>query len=259
MDTPLSGKAWALACGFHPWDTSAVLEEVQRRVYILNSSVDILDLDSTLYEVSSRSHQILREWSEANESEEFSILRSAFAEMPAHAVGYSIKDTFKNLGFDISVHSHALESAKKFWQSRFFTSEYLQFDRAYTGAAEFARDIYAQGAQIVYLTGRDEPNMGKGTRSRLLEDGFPLDVPRTSLFMKPQREMDDLLYKRSAADRVQRLGAVVASFENEPLNLVALSDLLPDSMHVFVDTVCSDHPASPRNGLFRITDFERKK
>ena len=112
------------------------------------------------------------------------------------------------------------------------------------------------GAEVVYLTGRDEPGMGIGTRGRLLEDRFPLDVPRTHLLLKKSFELDDLEHKSKASDYVKRLGNLVASFENEPPNLIALSDIFPAAMHVFVDTVYSERPALPRSGLYRITGFE---
>jgi hypothetical protein len=48
---------------------------------------------------------------------------------------------------------------------------------------------------------------------------------------------------------------VVASFENEPANLLAMQEVLPDAMHVFMATVCSDRPALPGRDLYRIRSF----
>ena len=111
------------------------------------------------------------------------------------------------------------------------------------------------GADVVYLTGRDEPGMGKGTRDRLLHDGFPWDVPRTHLLLKPNSNVPDLEHKLGAGEYIRKHGTLVASFENEPANLSALYGAVPEAMHVYVDTVSSDHQAVPRQGLYRISGF----
>ena len=145
---------------------------------------------------------------------------------------------------------NAIEAVKKFWSQRFFASQYLKYDRPYPGAAEFTRKLHALGAEIVYLTGRDEPGMGDGTRSVLLRDGFPWEVERTHLLMKKAAPLSDLEHKKEAAHYIRKHGQLVASFENEPPNLVALSELFPEAMHVFVDTICSDHPAPAAQRAF---------
>jgi hypothetical protein len=184
-------------------------------------------------------------------------LRDRIAEINSDHVGYSMLDTFTQFGLSVmdpNVES-ALRSIQKFWGKRFFTNEYLAYDVAYEGAPEFVQEAHGLGAEIVYLTGRDEPGMGKGTRSRLLSDRFPFEIPRTRLLLKSSFEQDDLDHKSNAAEQVRHLGNLVASFENEAPNLIALSDLFPNGMHVFVDTVMSDRPALPKAGLYRITGF----
>ena len=108
---------------------------------------------------------------------------------------------------------------------------------------------------IVYLTGRDEPGMGDGTRAMLLRDGFPWETERTHLLLKPAYGLPDLEHKINAAQFIRAHGELVASFENEPPNLVAIYEQFPDAMHVFVETVCSDHAAPAGRGLYRIRGF----
>lgn len=254
-------REWIDSCEFHPLSNVEVLRQVhtairqdlERRV----QPVLLLDLDSTLYHVESRSHQILKEWLADPESRKFGSVRDRIAEINAEHLGYSLLDTFTKAGLsvmDTDVEA-ALRSTQKFWGRRFFTNEYLAYDRAYEGAPEFVQEAHDLGAEIVYLTGRDEPGMGKGTRDRLLSDRFPFGLPRTRLLLKVNFEHDDLEHKSSAAEEVRKLGNLVASFENEAPNLIALSDLFPEGMHVFVDTVMSDRPAQPKAGLYRITGF----
>jgi hypothetical protein len=97
--------------------------------------------------------------------------------------------------------------------------------------------------------------MGDGTRANLIRDGFPWETHRTHLLLKKAAHLPDLDHKKDAAQYIREHGTLVASFENEPPNIIALYEIFPDAMHVFVDTVCSDHPALAREGLYRIKGF----
>lgn len=263
MPEKIAPKDWVRSCAFHPLTNIEVLAEVHDRIRrerekAGSTPVLLLDLDSTLYEVGPRSLQILKEWMAAPESRGFPAIRDRIAHMKRSELGYSLLDTFTHLGLSVMDPGveEALKSATKFWGQRFFTHEYLEFDDVYPGAPEFVRAAYELGAEIIYLTGRDEPGMGRGTRARLLKDHFPFEKERTHLILKEAFEHDDLDHKTNAADYVKGIGNLVASFENEPPNLVTLSDIFPDAMHVFVDTVYSSRPASPKPGLYRITGFD---
>ncbi len=255
----LARQAWIEASRFHDLSEGAVLREVAERVsqYSAERPVVLLDLDSTLYEVGSRTHQILKEWSAVHRGGSFEAVRAVLDRIQGSQVGYSLRDTFLSAGLELASAEvlRAWESVKEFWNHRFFTSEYLKYDHAYPGAAEFAHELYRLGAEMIYLTGRDEPNMGAGTRSRLKQDGFPWEIDRTHLLLKAAPHLDDLFHKKEAATFVRKKGRLIASFENEPKNLAALHELFPDAMHVFVDTVYSDHPTEPRDGLYRIKAF----
>lgn len=255
---PKVRQDWISTSQFHPLKNEEVLGQVV--AWTKESKLPpvlLLDLDSTLYEVGPRSYEILKEWMATPSSREFSKVRDQLAQLKHSHVGYSLKDTFANIGLNIKDSSvvDALKHAKAFWSERFFTSDYLRHDVAYEGAAKFAQNAYEAGADLIYLTGRDEPGMGKGTRARLIQDGFPFDRPRTHLLLKKASHLDDLDHKQKAADYIQRTGSLVASFENEPPNLVALAEIFPAAMHVFVDTIYSDRPAMPRKDLYRITGF----
>lgn len=215
----------------------------------------LLDLDSTLYEVGPRTFQILREWEECPQSSQYSGLRRALRELTPEKVGYSIRNTLESLGVSLSDPEieGALPGLKAFWAGRFFTSAYLKYDQPYPGAVEFCRLLHSTGAELIYLTGRDEPGMGKGTRANLLRDGFPWK--ETHVLLKAKAHFPDLDHKTEAARSISRWGSLVASFENEPMNLVALHGIFPDAMHVFVDTVRSDREAAPCKGLYRIRGF----
>jgi hypothetical protein len=254
----LSRTQWVSASEFHALSDIEVLREVHQRVRQNENAVVLLDLDATLYEVGSRTHQILVEWAGSNHGKSFRGVSEAILQMTPDQLKYSVPETLDFLAHSQQIpafESDAIESAQEFWFRRFFTSEYLEYDRSYPGASEFAHSLHGLGAQIVYLTGRDEPNMGEGTRRNLIRDGFPWNLHGTFLLMKPSFHMADLEYKKSAANWIRQQGTLVASFENEPPNVVALYELFPDAMHIFVDTVCSQHRALPGRGLYRICSF----
>jgi len=252
---------WKNASHFHNLTEAEVLREVSRRVSEARSHhkkpVVLLDLDSTLYEVGPRTHFILMEWLESGDASRFPRVRQELKRLENSHVGYSLKDTFGALGLSLSDTevADAVASAKEFWQSRFFANEYLKHDKAYPGAAHFVREVHQLGAMIVYLTGRDAPGMGVGTIENLVRDEFPWNTGNTHLLLKPAYGLPDLEHKKGAAEFIRKHGELIASLENEPANLVALYEIFPDAMHVFVETVSSDHAAPPARGLYRIQGF----
>lgn len=254
----LARGEWSAACEFHPLNPLEVLNQVRSRVVLAGKPVVLLDLDSTLYQVEPRSHQILKEWLDSTVSQRFVEERERLSHLDESHVGYSVRDTWISLGLDPTVGSgaQALDSVKKFWSDRFFRNEWLRWDRPYLGAAEYVRGLHQDGAQIVYLTGRDEDGMRLGTEANLVRDGFPSGHSSIRLWMKPSKNVSDLVFKKTAAERLRRLGVLVASFENEPHNLAGLQALYPEAMHVFMDTLCSDRPTSVCRGLYRIRSFE---
>ncbi|MBU6376113.1 MAG: hypothetical protein KGQ59_08970 [Bdellovibrionales bacterium] len=252
---------WKKASQFHDLSEREVLKEVYRRVAQCSAHqqvpVVLLDLDSTLYEVGPRTHQILREWLDTAEARAFPNIRSELARLEQEHVGYSLRDTFSALGVAAPEQElqQALSVIKTFWQARFFSNDYLKYDRAYEGAAEFVQEVHGMGAFVVYLTGRDEPGMGAGTRSMLIRDRFPWATERTHLLLKAAYGLSDLEHKVNASSFIRKTGELVASFENEPANLVAIYEQFPQAMHVFVETVSSDHAAPAAMGLYRICGF----
>jgi hypothetical protein len=261
MSQLLSRQSWISACHFHDLTEAEVLREISNRVSELKARAErplvLLDLDSTLYEVGPRTFRIVNEWLATEESKAFPGICSALTSLDVRQVGYSLHDTMRTLGVSVDTidYDACTQALKAFWAARFFSSDYLPYDHAYPGAAAFTRKIHGMGAEIVYLTGRDAPGMGKGTQANLIRDGFPWECERTHLLLKAASHLPDLDHKKDAANYIRKHGTLVASLENEPPNLVAIQELFPEAMHVFVDTVCSDHGARVSEGLYRIRHF----
>lgn len=252
-----SRKDWIGASEFVNATDREALELVLDRVRNTTQPRLILDLDSTLYEVRPRTLQILKDWRVSNEAREFAPLQAALEKLELGHVGYSVRDTFHNLGIspDDTVVRNAWPSVRGFWSRWFFSNDYLVHDQPYAGAVDFVQRAFDLGAELVYLTGRDEPGMKRMTISNLERDRFPTDSERVSLLMKPSSSARDDDHKRSVAKKVAWGSDFVASFENEPKNLVAIAGELPQALHVFVETLCSEHAAEPVRGALRIKGF----
>lgn len=249
-------KDWVKNSEFHSHHTREVLQEViDRTQKVLDQKklpVIIFDLDSTLFHVSPRSFEILKNWVKAKS---ISILPN----LSVDDMGYSIEDVWvkKGLSIETGESFQHLKDAKDYWRKRFFSNEYIHHDEPHPGAVQFVKRLYEMGAKIVYLTGRDVPLMAFGTVDHLRSQGFPVEVERTRLILKPKRHIDDLVFKTDVCKLASEWGEVVASFENEPKNLVAMQKALgPKVMHIFFESVSSDHAAPAAKEIYKIDSFQ---
>jgi len=248
-------KEWIKNSEFHPHGNAEVLQEViDRTQKVLDQKklpVLIFDLDSTLFHVSPRSFEILKSWIQ---SSSISILPN----LSVDDMGYSIEDVWvkRGLSTEMGESFKYLKEAKDYWRKRFFSNEFIKHDEAHPGALQFVKRLHEMGAKIVYLTGRDVPLMAFGTVDHLRNQGFPIEVERTRLILKPKREIDDLIFKADVCRTAMEWGEVVASFENEPKNLVAMQTALgPKAMHIFFESVSSDHAAPAGKEIYKINSF----
>lgn len=254
-----SRKEWVEKSQFHNLSDSQVLQRVAEKIKEFKGErrpLVLLDLDSTLYEVAPRTLHIIQEWV-ATSPQIPHELKIKIEALHPRQLGYSIQDTFNSLGFPLVTQEikKIATDLKAFWWDRFFTSDYLRHDHPYSGTVEYANHLYDLGANICYLTARDEKKMRKGTEENLRRDGFPFDSSGITLLMRQEASSSDAHHKAQQVSHFAGNGFLVASFENEPVNLVTLAQLLPHADHVFVDTVCSDSPAPPGKNLFRIKGF----
>ncbi len=257
-----SRKDWILNSFFHPLSSREVLEKVEKSVesHLKGPKahlkpVILFDLDSTLYEVGHRTLAIIREWNQAPQTQ--LAIQDKLNQLELNHISYSLADMAHNLGLNPSHPDtqKALQDLKPFWWERFFSNEYLCHDKPYPGAVEFTHRLFSLGAHLIYLTGREENKMLRVTIENLKRDRFPWCDKNTTLIMKPSAAIADVAHKASVKTPAEKTGEVVASFDNEPVNLVALSKVFPKAMHVFMDSVYSDHPSEPGKDLFRIQSF----
>lgn len=255
-------EKWIQNTEFFPETNENVLKKVIHEVEVTlakkNLPIVVFDLDSTLFDVSKRSYEILKEWLLEPESRQFHETLSQISDITPSDMRYSLQDTWelKKIPHEKPPYDHHFKQAKQFWRKRFFSNDYLLHDTPTEGAVSFVRRLHEMGASIVYLTGRDVPLMSFGTFEQLKKHGLPIECERTRLILKPKRHLDDLDFKSGVAKLVKTWGRVIASFENEPKNLIAMAkEFDPDTMNVFIESVSSDHPAPAGKAIYRIREF----
>ena len=212
--------------------------------------VFIFDLDSTLFSTQERNHAILGEFvAQIGGPDDFKAL---VARLQPADMGWNVVDDLRQHGFR---HEPTLGRLKAFWFKRFFHDDYLVFDEPLAGASAYVNAVYEAGATVYYLTGRDEPGMGKGTRLSLAKHRFPLEGERVILRLKPSFEEADIAFKRRVLSELHHLGPVLAAFENEPANANLFAEHFPDAEIFFLETIHSPDPPALWPRIIRLKDF----
>jgi hypothetical protein len=214
----------------------------------------VLDLDGTLLDNRPRVvkifHELADAWSESKPEAAAKLRRSTVA-----GVVYGLADNVRRLGIEDEA---LIREAFEFWRSRFFYDEYMKYDVATPGALSFVKACHARGCLIVYLTGRDLPNMALGTFGSLRDLGFPIGVPNTSLITKPTFEMPDVEFKMAVAPQLSLHTPVLAAIDNEPANVNLFLELHPESLGILIDTQHAPDPPEldPRARVIDSFEFD---
>jgi hypothetical protein len=234
---------------------SALLSRLLERVREESSrgrAMVVFDLDSTLFSTAERNFYILKEF--ASQPAAPPELRLCLERLTSRDMGWNVMDDLKRHGFQDRA---VLRELRQFWFDRFFKNDYLRHDRPIPGAVEFVTDLHHAGGNIFYLTGRDEPGMGRGTRDSLRAHGFPLERDRVTIRLKPRFEDSDLVFKRAVIEELSQAGDVIAAFENEPVNANLFADAFPRADVILLETVHSPNPPPLVERVHRIKDFIR--
>jgi hypothetical protein len=213
--------------------------------------VVVFDLDGTLMDNRPRTTAILHELAATWQTTEPELAARLAAADP-EKIPYHFKDTLAR--FDVA-RADLVAFATDYWKARFFANPHIQHDIEVKGASRFARGCYEAGASIVYLTGRDLPQMGVGSFGSLSALGFPIGVCGTELVLKPDPKMLDFEFKRTEAPKIARVGKVVASFDNEPENCNIFLAQYPDAESVLLDTQHAGGAPPLSEGVKVIPDF----
>ncbi len=208
----------------------------------------VFDLDSTLFNVSTRTQKILSEFADLN-------IDDRLKNVEVHHEDWGIKEAVLRAGLNLESDLVLLKKLHNFWSERFFTSEYLHYDVPYIGAISFVQELADLGCEINYLTGRDQTRMYKGTLEVLKKWGFP--VEEKNLFLKPKKEQDDELFKDDWFKGLNHEQyKKIYFFENEPVNVNAILSSCPEVEIIFLDTTHA-RKQEVVNPIKRIKNFKR--
>lgn len=212
---------------------SQLLKKIESQVVQTKNPVLVFDLDSTLFKNYGRWIQIIQEF---GEQENLASLKSCQKKQITDSWDM-MNILAKDCGLGAQKAKEVIGKFKGFWATRFFNDDYVKYDEALPGAKEYVNEMYKKGAHVVYITGRDAPNMRKGTVAKLKADGFPIGMAKTELIMKPFSNTDlrkkaktreeyeklidktDKEFKSQALKKAQKYGTVVASFDNDPTHI----------------------------------------
>lgn len=233
-----------------------ILNEIHELTANNQKSLAVFDLDSTLFDVSPRLQQILLDFANNPDNERrFPESTKILKTIRMQRSDWGIRQALIRAGLD--QHSTDFHHAvRTHWMESFFSGHYLQFDQPFAGATEFVNQAATLGADVVYLSGRDRPNMESGTRDVLKKWGFPLEgTSRGQLALKPQKGMDDAEFKRDwFLELAEEAYQKIWFFENEPLNVNLIRQHLPAIEIVFFESTHAGK-AEPPSDLPKILHF----
>ncbi len=142
-----------------------------------------------------------------------------------------------------------------------FNGTHYHHDTPLPGAVAYVQRLHGLGAHVVYLTGRKAAAEAP-TRGALVAAGFPVGE-RTTLLCKPdpapgEPKLETAEWKGlTARGAVAGLGAVVAAFDNEPVNCNALRAALPGAARlVFLDTLYKPDSPALLDAIVTIRDYQ---
>ncbi len=223
----------------------SILKETQDSSKNRGQSAAIFDLDSTIFNVSTRTQVILRHFASQPEVQQrFPKEAEQLASVETCPRDWGIKDCLQRLQIQSTVDFFF--EVRDFWVKHFFSNDFLDHDQPYPGSIEFVQTLYKSGLRIEYLTGRDRPRMGEGTLRVLKKWDLPLDQPPPpQLRMKPQPNLSDTDFKVEELKNLKEQFSQIYFFENEPVIIEQVEQHCPGVNIIFIDTVHSKRAAPP--------------
>jgi hypothetical protein len=207
------------------------------------------DLDSTVFDNRPRQARIVREFGAARGVE--ALTRCAVEHW---VTGWDLKAAMVACGVSVADAEAMYRDCKSFWSARFFTSQYCLDDVAVPGAPEFLKACVETGVQVAYVTGRHEA-MREGTVGCLKKCIMPLPGSKVHLIMKPTLKDNDDAWKRTAHQRLEKLGELIAAFDNEPTHANDYASRFPTAVIVHLATDHSGRSVELVERVISVPDF----
>lgn len=229
---------------------SAVLNDIANRC---KNNIVVFDLDSTLLDNRGRNAKIMQEFGELHNEP---ILTTAKAE---HWQDWNASKAMTAMGLPAPDVEKLIDAYTTFWEEKFFTSQYCQYDSEVQGAADYVKQLQHSGAIIRYLTGRHE-EMRAGTLGSLSVLGFPVPGSESDdavLIMKPEQSIPDDTYKKNVMNQLIKKFDVLAAFDNEPFHINTYREAYPKAVCVHLNTDHSGRSIRLLGNIVSIANFTR--
>lgn len=231
-----------------------ILVNIQTVVSEGKKCLVVFDLDSTLFDVSPRIERILMDFAADPEFQKrFPEQVACFAKIKTAHTDWGFTNALQRAGLD-GHHPEFQDAVMNYWKKHFFSNDYLKYDTPNEGAINYVHAVMAQGADVAYLTGRDQHRMEPGTTKQIQQWNLPLN-DKAKLFVKPDKSMDDAEYKTDWFLSPERQHyAKTYFFDNEPVILNLMGAKCPHVESIFFDSTHSGK-AEPPADLPRIMNF----
>lgn len=239
-----------------PRNASEIFNKIKYLATIEKSNpLIVFDLDSTLFDVAPRLEKVLIDIAlEPAVQEKFPSVIPYFKNIKTQRKDWGFVEVLQRAGVEHD-NLDLFKTVRHLWIQKFFSNEYIHYDVPYQGSVDFVQKIGKLNIPIVYLTGRDVKRMERGSREVLQKWKFPLDDKKSRLVLKPDREMDDALFKRDWIHRyLSDNNTPVFLFENEPVNINLIAKELPQVELVFFDSTHSRQETPPEE-IFTLVHY----
>lgn len=236
-----------------PVTPNEILTKVVLDITQYKTCAAVFDLDSTLFCVSPRSEAILRDLArEPWFVEKFPQAAPILSTVKVDPSEYGIKAALMRT--NLNPTPELVETVKKYWREKFFSNSHMRHDLVYPGAQQFVKRIHDAGADLYYLTGRNETLMREGTHHNLKQESFP-DIPSERVMMKPSDHDSDENFKEMRLREMSSRYECIWFFENEPVIIHQVRKALPEVRIVFIDSTHSGKADPPTDLLTVRMDF----
>ncbi len=209
----------------------------------------IFDLDSTVFDNRPRQSRIIREFGKVA-----GLTALEGCTDKNWDSGWDLKAALVSCGLSPALAEQHFKAAKNFWGARFFTSKYCVDDIEVPGAPEYLHAVVKTKAQIVYVTGRHE-EMRAGSVECMAKCKMPVPGDGVTLLMKPTLRESDDSYKVATHAELDKLGRVVAAFDNEPTHANDYAKKFTSATVIHLATDHSGRPVELLPQVISVPDF----
>jgi hypothetical protein len=167
-------------------------------------------------------------------------------------IGYMLTDTLSRAGV---TEPAVVNNAAVFWSQHFFDDDYVKYDEPVAGAVTFVRNLYTNGARIVYVSSRDVPRQLMGTVKALREHGFPIGIAGTELILKPTQQAPDATFKQQLVTYLRQYGKVIATVDTQPANANDYKRIFPDTAAILLNGPRAPNQPQVATGVMLIANY----